>query len=83
MMGYWSGPWMVGGGFFMMFGFLIVIALIIYLIFFRNNRIKLNSFDDQHGDFSKSNRALEILKERYAKGEINTEEYQQRKKELE
>ena len=38
-----------------------------------------------HGNFCISNQAgsIEILKQRYAKGEINNEEYQYMKKELE
>ena len=71
--GYFGGYGGGGGMFIMMgFGFLIFLALI-YLAF---KLMKVNSSPP----FSlSSNSALSILNERYAKGEINEEEYTKKK----
>lgn len=65
------GGWWFGG--LLMFIFWIfVIILIVYLV---------KSF--RRGDFDKNkDDALNILKERYAKGEINKEEYEEKKKDV-
>ncbi len=61
------GRWIVGG-----LIFLIILAAGLYLI--------LSSGETREAH---ANRALEILKERYAKGEITDEEFKRMKKELE
>lgn len=73
--GYFGGYGNGGGMFIMMgFGFLIFIILV-YLAY---KLIKTNS-----SQFSlNSNSALNILNERYAKGEINEEEYNKMKANL-
>lgn len=77
MWGVMNG-WGYGGGFIWSIIWMIIqIALVIgaiYLIvsLFRNNRIG-----------EKRNDAIEILRERYAKGEISEDEYLERKKHLE
>lgn len=53
-----------------------IVLLIIYL--FRRNSIKVYS----NGP-SRHNSGLDILRERYARGEIDTAEYQSRKQDLE
>ena len=59
-----------GGGIMMILFWAIVIYFIVWLV--RNN--KANGKD--------SNKALGILKERYAKGEIDKNEFEEKKKEL-
>ncbi|MFT8315746.1 MAG: SHOCT domain-containing protein [Clostridium sp.] len=62
------------GGMFMMLVPIILIAIIVYAI------IKLKDHPS-HGDYynNSDNRALDILNERYARGEITEEEYNQNK----
>lgn len=62
------------GGMFMMFMFAIVIGLIIYFII---TNAKSNRYT---GEFNKT--SLDIIKERYAKGEITEEEFEKMKKSL-
>ncbi|SHH72831.1 putative membrane protein [Caloranaerobacter azorensis DSM 13643] len=61
-------------GFGMGCGFLgiLLLGIVVYLIFKYTNGRK------HHGYYDKSD-ALEILKERYAKGEITEEEYERKK----
>ena len=62
-----------GGGIFMLLFWALVIVGIIYLV---------KHFSGSEKDSEKGDRAIEILKERYAKGEITKEEFEQKKKEL-
>ncbi|MCS4541512.1 MAG: SHOCT domain-containing protein [Euryarchaeota archaeon] len=70
MMGYgWGFGWM---GFGMIF-WILIIVLILYFLFRRM----------EEPIRSEKERALNILKERYAKGEITKEQYLEMKKEIE
>ena len=72
--GYGYGGCYGGGGMFLMMGFGFLIFLT--LIFLAFKLMKVNS----SSPFSlESNSALNILNERYAKGEINEEEYTKKK----
>ena len=59
-----------GGGIMMVLFWAAVIYFIVWLV--RNN--KMNGVDDK--------KALNILKERYAKGEIDKKEFEEKKKDL-
>lgn len=73
---YWGNMmgWGFGGWFMMLFFFCVVIALIVWAM------RGFHGFHD-HGAHGKS--ALEVLKERYAKGEITKQEFEATKKDLE
>ncbi|HER24397.1 MAG TPA: SHOCT domain-containing protein [Candidatus Atribacteria bacterium] len=64
-----------GGGMFMMFIFAIIIGLIIYFII-------TNTKSNRYTDEGFSNNSLDIIKERFAKGEISEEEFEKMKKAL-
>jgi putative membrane protein len=75
MMGGWGMGWF--GGIFMMVFWILVLVGLVFLIKWlvqATNRVK--------SDAGSSNRALEILKERYARGEIDTAEFETMKLEL-
>lgn len=62
-----------GNGFFhpfMMIGFLLIIALVVYLIFRSHKKSHVKSIESD---------ALNILQMRFVKGEINEEEYLNKK----
>jgi putative membrane protein len=68
--------WGPGFGWVLMILFwAIVIAAVIVLV-------KWLFADSGHGDRRGSKSALDILKERYARGEIGREEFEQKKREL-
>jgi putative membrane protein len=72
---FWGNHgWGMGFGWFFMIAFLILVVLgIIYLI-------KVIAGDAKKGEREET--ALDILKKRYARGEINKEEFEEKKKDL-
>lgn len=73
MMGYWGGSWF--GMFFMIFWWLAVIAAIILFV-----RWLISQTREDSGRSGRT--ALDILKERYAKGEITKEQFESMRKDL-
>ena len=71
MMGYGFGY----GGIFMMLIPIVLVAIIVYAI------LKLTGHSNRNGHYNNisSNGALDILNERFARGEITEEEYNQKK----
>ncbi|MHB1348077.1 MAG: SHOCT domain-containing protein [Candidatus Humimicrobiaceae bacterium] len=75
----WGWPMMGFGGIGMIFGFIFFVAVvigIILLIVWLVRRPGYSATDKT------STHSLELLKERYAKGELTKEEYENMKKEL-
>ena len=67
---YYGHMFGLGGGIFMLVFWVAIILFIVWVI---------QSFTGSGG---KINSAMDILKERYAKGEINKEEFEAKKKDL-
>ena len=81
MMGYgWEYGWIL-----ILLGGLIVIgiiALIVYALIRATNASGKSSSSAPHDMQDGNSRALAILSERYARGEISDEEYKQKKNEI-
>jgi putative membrane protein len=75
MMGGWGMGWF-GGILMIIFWILIVVALVYFI------RWLIPSTGRKHIDVAGSNRALEILQERYARGEIDKAKYETMKMDL-
>ena len=73
MMGYGYGYNMMGGWIGMMIVPIIVITIIIFIVYKISNN---NNFKELGG----KDKSLDILDERLARGEINEDEYNDRKK---
>jgi putative membrane protein len=66
-----------GGGWMMILWWVLIIVAIIALV-----RWGISSSAARRGQNQQSKSALDILKERYARGEINKQEYEARKRDL-
>jgi len=77
IMGHWGMGWI--GGIFMIVFWIVVIIGLVFLIRWLIHTTRGASGPTHPGH---SSRALEILGERYAKGEIDKEEFEQKKKDL-
>lgn len=72
MMHMHRGYGLFGSGIFRLISFIIIIAIAYFIIKqFINNKDRSHSFNGESN-------AITILKERYAKGEIDEEEYKKR-----
>ena len=75
MYGFDHGGWMYGvGGFMMLLWWLVPIALVVALAVYL---VKPSG-----GRSTTEKNALDILKERYARGEIGKDEFEQKKRDL-
>lgn len=92
MMYYWNnfGTWgWMEGIFMMVFWFIIIFGFIYFVIWMvRGNGSASCCGEHDHGgfkhqDYEEKSCALTILKERYAKGEIDKKEFEEKKKDLE
>ena len=75
------GPWMMGEfgmGWWMPIIWIVIIGLIAWVVITLTRRAGSTNSQDSNKPIS----ALEILKERYARGEIGKEEYEDKKKDL-
>lgn len=79
MMG-WGWGHGFGFGWLVPFGLVILLILVIVNAFSGRRRSCCSERHEEWG--SDNSRAIEILSERYAKGEISDEEYRQKKAEL-
>ena len=76
MMGGWGMGWF--GGIFMLVFWVLVIVGLIFLIKWLIQSTK----GESGGKLSNSSRAIDILKERYARCEIDKHEFEEKKKDL-
>ena len=75
MMGGWGMGWF-GSIFMLIFWGLVIVGLILVI------RWLLQASHKDTGPAQSGSRALDILKERYARGEIDRQEFEQKKKDL-
>lgn len=75
MMGYG-----IGWGWMMLLNTIIPLVIIVAVVMFILSWLKKDNFTRKGGDLS--NKAEEILRERFAKGEISVEEYERMKEVL-
>jgi len=73
MMGEWGMGWF--GGIFMIIFWVLILVGLIFLV-----KWLIQTTSRSRSDACSSNRALDILKERFARGEIDAAEFEEKKK---
>tara|TARA_R110002050_G_scaffold85091_1_gene181541 strand:+ start:6425 stop:6658 length:234 start_codon:yes stop_codon:yes gene_type:complete len=76
MNGFGGHGWGMGMGWWWVIGLIIVIA-VVWMV------VKGMSQNNRPGNQPESKSALDYLKERYARGEINKQEFEERKRDIE
>ena len=71
---HWGGFWILGGLFRLAF-FAAVVVAVVYAVRFGTSR-------NRRGSWGHEDSSLEILRRRYANGEISKEEFEQKKNDL-
>jgi putative membrane protein len=79
MMGGWGGGGWFGGIFMIIFWILIIVGLVFFIKWLVQST---KGHSSSGGLPDSSSRALDILKERYARGEINKQEFEEKKRDL-
>src|SRR3990167_8630949 len=82
MMNFGFGPFGGFGWIFMILWWVLIIAGIVALIKWLSGQSRGTHRNDKPFDSTQGKSALEILQERYAKGEINKQEFEEKKKDL-
>ena len=82
-MGNWGWDHMGGAGWGMGFGGIFMILFWVVIIVAVVMLVKWLAGGSSRLDLPREKSALDILKERYARGEIGKEEYEQKKRDLE
>lgn len=82
MMGWGGGGWGGFGWIFMVIFWGLIIWAIVALIKNASSGGFMCGHGHDHGEHKNGTTALDILKERYAKGEINKQEFEGKKKDL-
>ncbi|HUW80083.1 MAG TPA: SHOCT domain-containing protein [Acidocella sp.] len=80
MMGGWGGGYGGGGGIMMIFGAVIIVALLVFI--FRALAWTAHAPHQPMSHSRATSAGLHALDERYARGEINREEYLQKKRDI-
>jgi len=78
---FYPGSGFFGIGFFRVF-LIIIAVVIIYLLVRRRSALPVWTGSSTYANLDNAESALDILKKRYARGEINQEEFERIKKEI-
>ena len=82
MMNFGFGPFGGFGWIFMILWWVLIIAGIVALIKWLTSQSRGTHHNEKPFDSTQGKSALEILQERYAKGEINKQDFEEKKKDL-